>query len=51
MAQSQGIKRVALTHLRTNMDTDDQHDAMIASAKAEFDGEVFIAEDLMTLSL
>ena len=51
MAQSQGIKRVALTHLRTNMDMDEQHDAMIASAQTEFDGEVFIAEDLMTLSL
>ena len=51
MAQANQVKRVALTHLRTYMDQENRHDAMIASAKEVFTGEVFIAEDLMVTTV
>lgn len=51
MAARAGVRRLALTHIRAHMDTEEAHETMLDEARAAFDGEVAVAEDLMVYSL
>lgn len=51
MAARAKVKRLLLTHLRTNADTPENHSAMLAAMQESFNGGAGIAEDLMEINL
>ena len=51
MAEAVGVKKLLLTHMRSHMDTKNNHFQMIKEMKENFSGESGIAEDLMKIEL
>ena len=51
MAQQAGVKQVRLSHIRKHMDMADHHADMLAEAKAAFEGDIAIAEDLDVIEI
>ena len=51
MAEEVGVKKLLLTHMRTHMDSKNNHFQMIQEMKENFSGESGIAEDLMKIEL
>ena len=51
MAQKAGVKHLLLSHIRKHMDEGQHHADMLAEAKAQFSGQLAIAEDLQQITL
>ena len=48
MARDANVKTLWLTHFRVHMDTPEKHQTALENARAQFSGDIAIAEDLMT---
>ena len=51
MAQRANVKQLLLTHMRSHMDTEENHLQMSKELKNNFSGISRIAEDLMEINL